>query len=279
MSKENEIKVENMEKSEETKEVKDKGDDLRKKVDSIAFTVRKIKDWMEEKMGADIDGDGRVGGGPYKKVLAFLFMFGIASMCSMANTNIAVWTGTESSPTAGVHDDGGVFAPYFVGDVVLPGRSIGAGEIDLANTYIYVGNAGNTGVAVAVSGDASLSNVGVLTVTNGSLAALKLNNGTSLTGVTALAMSAAGLTAGTVVTAIDISAATNANASELKSGTVDNARLDTNSKKLGLNDGGSLTNMAPATAFPGYAVCIVTNLDVNGTTNIITYIGTVSRNQ
>ncbi|MDD3546354.1 MAG: hypothetical protein PHG96_13500, partial [Kiritimatiellae bacterium] len=49
--------------------------------------------------------------------------------------------------------------------------------------------------------------------------------------------------------------------------------------KLSRNDGSGSTNMAPATAFPGYAVCVVTNLDLDGTTNILTYIGTVARGQ
>jgi hypothetical protein len=55
--------------------------------------------------------------------------------------------------------------------------------------------------------------------------------------------------------------------------------LDSELTKLALKDGSGLTNMAPATAFPGYAVCVVTNLDLDGTTNILTYIGTVAREQ
>jgi hypothetical protein len=147
MSKENESKVE---KVEETKDVKGKGDDLRKKVDSIAFTVRKIKDWMEEKMGADIDGDGRVGSGPYKKVLAFLVMVGIASICSAAHTNVALWVGTESSPTAGVHDDGGIFAPYFVGDLNVADADI-SGNANVTGS-ITGGTAKVTGSVVVGNG-------------------------------------------------------------------------------------------------------------------------------
>ena len=52
--------------------------------------------------------------------------------------------------------------------------------------------------------------------------------------------------------------------------------LDSELTKLALKDGSGLTNMAPATAFPGYAVCVVTNLDADGTTNVITFIGTKS---
>lgn len=46
--------------------------------------------------------------------------------------------------------------------------------------------------------------------------------------------------------------------------------------KVMLNDLSSGTNLNPATAFPDYAVCVVTNLDGDGTTNIITFIGTKS---
>ena len=65
----------------------------------------------------------------------------------------------------------------------------------LASGKVYVGNAGGTGTAVSVSGDASLSNAGVLTVTNTALATLKLNNAGSLTNVPG-----ANLQAGTVGT-------------------------------------------------------------------------------
>lgn len=58
---------------------------------------------------------------------------------------------------------------------------------------------------------------------------------------------------------------TNINAANLKAGSV-----------LPAVSGASITNLAPATAFPGYAVCVVTNLDGDGTTNIITFIGTKS---
>jgi len=91
--------------------------DIVKQVANVAFTVRKIKNWLEEKMGADIDGDGRVGSGPYKKVGIFLLSVGLALSGMAANTNVAVWTGTESAPTACVHDDGGIVGVYFVGSI------------------------------------------------------------------------------------------------------------------------------------------------------------------
>lgn len=38
-------------------------------------------------------------------------------------------------------------------------------------------------------------------------------------------------------------------------------------------DGNAVTNLSPATAFPDYSVCIVTNVDLDGKTNVITFIG------
>jgi hypothetical protein len=95
------------------------------------------------------------------------------------------------------------------------------------------------------------------------LTKLALKDGGSLTN-----LSAASLVAGTVATAVDGNAITNINAANLKAGSV-----------LPAVSGASVTNLAAATAFPGYAVCVVTNLDLDGTTNIVTYIGTVAREQ
>ena len=104
------------------------------------------------------------------------------------------------------------------------------------------------------------------------LTKLALKDGGSLTN-----LSAASLVAGTVATAVDGSAITNLNGGNLASGNISIDRL-TNAipVKLSRNDGSGLTNMAAATAFPGYAVCIVTNPGLNGTTNIMTFIGTIS---
>lgn len=92
------------------------------------------------------------------------------------------------------------------------------------------------------------------------LTKLALKDGGSLTN-----LSAASLVAGTVATAVDGNAITNLDAANIAEGSV-----------LSAVDGNAVTNLAPATAFPGYAVCVVTNLDGDGTTNIITFIGTKS---
>jgi len=92
------------------------------------------------------------------------------------------------------------------------------------------------------------------------LTKLALKDGGSLTN-----LSAASLVAGTVATAVDGNAITNLDAAKIAEGSV-----------LSAVDGNAVTNLSPATAFPGYAVCIVTNLGLGGTTNIMTYIGTKS---
>ncbi len=81
-------------------------------------------------------------------------------------------------------------------------------------------------------------------------------------------LNAANLAAGSVLPAVDGNAVTNLDAANLTAGSV-----------LPAVSGASVTNLSPATAFPGYAVCTVTNLDVDGTTNILTYIGTIAREQ
>lgn len=92
-----------------------KDDGIAKQVANMAYTIRKMKNWMEDKLGADIDGDGKVGSSP-KRAVVFLLALGIAAICSAANTNIEVWAGTEAAPTAGVHADGGIFGAYFSGN-------------------------------------------------------------------------------------------------------------------------------------------------------------------
>jgi len=85
----------------------DKADDVKKQLKSIAFTVRKMKNWMEDKLGADIDGDGRIGGGPYKKLGLILLAFGLAATMGAAEnkTAIAYW-----SSTTYIDADGNMYA-------------------------------------------------------------------------------------------------------------------------------------------------------------------------
>jgi len=101
----------------ETKIERQNKPDLDKQMANVAFTVRKIKNWLEQKLGADIDGDGKVGSGPTKKVLAFLCMLGVSYgllLAGPANTNIAVWYGTEALPLTYIDASGQIYAPAMI---------------------------------------------------------------------------------------------------------------------------------------------------------------------
>jgi hypothetical protein len=106
------------------------------------------------------------------------------------------------------------------------------------------------------------------------------------------------LAGGMVLPAVDYSAATNGNAANIASGNIDIARVTNAMATAGSTIGGNIpvaaiTNalttggasiggnipIAALTNAAGGGLCIVTNLDLNGTTNIITFIGTVQRNQ
>lgn len=106
-----------------------------------------------------------------------------------------------------------------------------AGSIDLASGKILVGNSGGTGAAVTVSGDIAIDNTGAATIQAHSVEVTMLPamttgqilvgdssdsnaNVVAASGVTfdvagAASVDASALTAGTVASAIDISAATN----------------------------------------------------------------------
>lgn len=69
-------------------------------------------------------------------LICSLLFVGLAS----ANTNIEVWVGGDS-PTSGVHLDGGIFAPYFVGasyitDADISGNATVAGSVTTATLRV-----------------------------------------------------------------------------------------------------------------------------------------------
>lgn len=158
-----------------------------------------------------------------------------ANDIAVPNTYLIIGDAGGTGQTKAVSGDIAITA---AGAVTIQDISVADNDIAIANTKILVGNAGGTGAAVNVSGDLAMDNAGALTVTNANLAKLRLNNGTSLTNIPATAIEAAG-----VFKAVDGSALTNLNATELKSGTVDNTRLDADLQALALNNGASLTNM------------------------------------
>jgi len=235
---------------EKVEKVVEKRVDLEKQVASLAFTVRKIKNKLEEQLGMDIDGDGRVGGGPFKKAIAFLLIAGMASVCIAGNTNIAVWAGTESSPTAGVHDDGTVFSPYFIGDGSRLENTVGVGST-LTPAYIWVGNRLTNAAAVAMSGDITIitngtTTIGARKVLNTMLPAA--TDGQIYVGMTELGSGGSNVVARTITGAITISS----NGTSALAGNISIDRL---------------TNAAT-----GNGLVVFTNV-FNATTNIITVIG------
>lgn len=107
--------------TEAKKDAKTEKQDVEKQVANIAFTVRRIKNWLEEKMGADIDGDGRIGSVPYsrvKKIGLFLLACGLAITVQAlpANTNIAVWYPATGTPKTYIDGVGWIHAPYIAVD-------------------------------------------------------------------------------------------------------------------------------------------------------------------
>ena len=154
------------------------------------------------------------------------------------------------------------------GDIVINTDDDVLYIMNATNVYTKITAAGAaTMPALTVTGAASLNGVtfnsSMITNTIASGQVLPAVDGSAITN-----MSAAQLAAATVLLAVDGSAVTNIGAANIAAASV-----------LSAVDGSAVTNMAPATAFPDYGVVVVTNLDIDGTTNIITYIGTVSRNQ
>lgn len=61
-------------------------------------------------------------------------------------------------------------------NVVWGNEAVAPGEISLANTHILVGNASNIAADVALSGDATISNTGALTIANDAVTTAKILN-------------------------------------------------------------------------------------------------------
>lgn len=87
------------------------------------------------------------------------------------------------------------------------------GLTSLTNGDIYVGNASNVPIAVAMSGDATLTNTGVLTISNGAITDAKVASGAGiagnklavLTGLRAMVTNSGGFMAASVTTASELS--------------------------------------------------------------------------
>jgi hypothetical protein len=134
-------------------EKENKTPDLTKQVANIAFTVRKIKNWMEEKMGADIDGDGKIGSGPHKKVLAFLAVVG-ASCLMIGNiwaneykSNIANWYGTEANMQTYIDKNGNIGAPAVTAATLGVNGTLNVNNLAVKTNATVGGTLGVTGVA------------------------------------------------------------------------------------------------------------------------------------
>ncbi|MFA5151104.1 MAG: hypothetical protein WC554_00945 [Clostridia bacterium] len=139
MSGKKEIKIEKA-----AEVIGDKSNDLRKQVANIAFTVRKIKNWMEKTLGADLDGDGRVGGGPYKSAL--IFLAAVSASCFLAGnviandykSNIANWYGTEANPQTYIDKNGNIGAPTITASTISVNGTLVVNNATI-NTNITVG--------------------------------------------------------------------------------------------------------------------------------------------
>jgi len=183
-----------------------------------------------------------------------------------------------STGTLGV-DQGGSGAATFTDNGVLIGNAASAFSVTAVGTdgQVFLGASGANPTWGTMSGDASIAAGGAVTVNKG----LAMTNGASLGSIPTAALVLGGANIKTILDAADYAAVrtaltvrpgtdvqaydagldtlaldnggdlTNLNASNLASGTVANDRLDTNSKKVGLNDAGSLTNVQAATALIG----------------------------
>ncbi len=278
------------------KEVKVEGK-LEKQVANLAFTVRKIKDKLEEQLGMDIDGDGRVGSGPFKKALAFLLIAGMATFCAAENkTALAYWSSTTYIDASGY-----IYAPYFSGNGSLL-TSIAAGGVALASNKVLIGSSTGVGAAQNLTGDVTISTSGNVTIGDAKVHANMIDpdvvtnvlsegmvlpavDGSAVTNIVnagIASVSAAKLTAATVATAIDAGSVTNLDLSKLKAGvtaaafngsaiTALSAANITSAGTISAINGASITNITAANVGTISGASAVTNLILvsGGTTNTL----------
>lgn len=93
---------------------------------------------------------------------------------SIIFTKVSAPAGTAYNiqATYGAIDIGGL--PGFNGDLILQG-SLGSDKIAVPNGRIIVGDSGGLGATVAMSGDATLSNTGALTIANSAITNVKVD--------------------------------------------------------------------------------------------------------
>jgi len=138
---------------EKIEKIAGKADDLKKQVASIAFTVRKIKDKLEEQFGMDIDGDGRVGSGPFKKALMFLLVLGMSTACMAEDKAVLAWWRTN----AYVDGTGRVWAASFYSGGTQLTNGMVAGQVLPAVDASAVTN---------ITGNNIVSNIPIAAITN-----------------------------------------------------------------------------------------------------------------
>jgi len=134
----------------------EKKPDIEKQVANLSFIVRKMKNKLETQLGMDIDGDGKIGSGPAKKIIGLVFVCGMAVslMAGPANTNIAVWYPSTGDPETYIDQAGGLHAPRMtVEDFEVTDEVIVTGDMDIGGTL------GVTGVATFLDSIAVSTNI------------------------------------------------------------------------------------------------------------------------
>ena len=146
------------------KVVASKNNKLEKQVANLSFIVRKMKDWLEKKMGADIDGEGRIGSGPYKKLGIILLAFGMALACQAEDkTAIAYWSSRAKVDANGYFSGPGTYV-----------TNIPLGGLAVASNKVTIGSAAGVGVAQTLSGDITTTTGGVVAIGAGRVANVQI---------------------------------------------------------------------------------------------------------